>query len=144
MFRFSCGWIVLRKGTAVRRRVALLSLLVFAVGCGSSESTTTVAGKITYNGKPVTTGLINFMAVGGKPLGGGIGQDGSYQFDLPPGEYQVRIDSPPPGLVEGAPPPPPSAKGQVPPQFASYDTSGLTMTVGADSPQQQDFALTGK
>lgn len=128
----------------MHRRFALLSLLTLVVGCGASESTTTVAGKISYNGKPVTTGLINFMVVGGKPFGGGIEPDGSYEFDLPPGDYQVRIDSPPPGLVEGAPPPPPSAKGQVPPQFANYDTSGLTLTVGTTSPQQHDFALTGK
>lgn len=130
-------------------RLALLSLLLVSIGCGSSGSTTTVAGKITHDGQPVTTGLINFMVEGGRPLGGGIGPDGGFSFDLPPGDYKVRIDSPPPlapGSVEGQPAAPAGKPlvGQVPPKFANYETSGLTLTVGADSPQQQDFALTGK
>lgn len=132
----------------MNRCLALLSLLAISVGCGSSGSTTTVSGKITYNGRPVTTGLINFMVEGGRPLGGGIQPDGSFSFDLPPGNYKVRIDSPPPmapGSVEGQPvAPTPAGKppqGQVPPKFANYDSSGLTLAVGADSPQQQDFTL---
>lgn len=135
----------------MHRRLAFLSLLVASIGCSSSGSTTTVTGKITYDGKPVTTGLINFMVEGGRPLGGGIESDGSYSFDLPPGDYKVRIDSPPPpdpASLEAPPSTPAPAGrplvGQVPPKFANYETSGLTLTVGADSSQQQDFALTGK
>lgn len=131
-----------------------LPLIAVLTGCGSGESTTTVEGTVTFNDKPVTTGLINFMPSQGKPVGGEIQSDGTYSFDMPPGEYKVRIDSPPPtpaGLQEGsaaapnAPSPqsPPArpGQGQVPPQFASYDTSGLTLTVGDESPQQHDFTL---
>jgi hypothetical protein len=137
-----------------RSVVVALSATAFLTGCGDGESTTTVQGTITFNDKPVTTGLINFMPSQGKPLGGDIQSDGTYSFDLPPGEYKVRIDSPPPipaGLQEGSAVtsntpslPGPSAKpgqGQVPPQFASYDTSGLTLTVGDESPQQHDIKL---
>jgi hypothetical protein len=122
----------------------LLTIAALAVGCGEGGGdTTTVRGKVTYSGAPVTSGLINFQAAGAKPLGGEIGADGSYEFDLPPGEYTVRIDTPPPmpaGYKEGDPLPK-LAPRQVPEKYSLYDTSGLTVTVGTDSPQQQDFAL---
>ena len=137
------------------RAVAAGSLVAVSLlsGCGGGDSATTVQGKITFDGKPVTTGLINFMPAKGQPLGGEIQPDGSYSYDLPPGDYKVRIDSPPPvpaGLQEGsavtpaAAPPPPTGKpgqGQVPPQYANFDTSGLTLTVGNESSQEHDFSL---
>jgi hypothetical protein len=114
-----------------------------SVGCGGGPNTTTVQGKITYKGVPVTFGIINFQPAGGKPLGGEIMADGNYEFDLPPGEYQVRIDSPPempPGYKEGDPPPKLGPR-QLPANYANYATSGLTATVGTESPQQLDFSL---
>jgi hypothetical protein len=133
--------------------VVALPAITLLTGCGG-ESTTTVQGTITFNDQPVTTGLINFMPSQGKPFGGAIQSDGTYSYDMPPGEYKVRIDSPPPtpaGLQEGsavtsnAPSPQAASgrpgQGQVPAQFASYDTSGLTLTVGSESPQQHDFKL---
>ncbi len=125
--------------------VALAAACLLLVGCGG-ESVTDVQGNITYNGKPVTFGLINFKPATGQPLGGAIQPNGTYSFELPPGEYQVRIESPDPemaGYKEGDPPPTPGKQpqGQVPPEFANYDTSGLTATIGTDSPQQLDFTL---
>src|SRR5262245_29496822 len=75
-------------------------------GCGKSGNTTTVSGNISYNGKSVPGGLINFLAQGARPQGGAINPDGTYSFELPPGDYQVRIDTPPPlpaGWKEGDP-----------------------------------------
>jgi hypothetical protein len=115
-----------------------------SVGCGQSDGQTTVIGTIAYNGKPVTSGIINFLKQGGRPEGGGISADGSYSFALPPGDYQVRIDSPPPlpeGWKEGQPLPklPPR---QLPEKYASYSTSGLNASVtGNDDPQTIDFTL---
>jgi hypothetical protein len=102
-----------------------------------------VQGKITYKGVPVVSGLINFKGAEAQPLGGAISPDGSYKFTLPPGEYQVRIDAPaevPAGLKEGDPVP---KLGQrlAPEKFADYGTSGLTLTVTGESPQQADFSL---
>lgn len=127
-------------------RFAFLAVLGLLAGCGASEGTV-LEGKITYNGQPVTAGLVNFMADGGRPLGGAVQPDGSYSFVLPPGDYRVRVDTPPPAgaaWVEGQPAPTlkgKAAEGQVPPKFANYGTSGLTLSVGAESPQQHDIAM---
>lgn len=125
----------------------LLLLLAFVtatvVGCNHGGATKTVTGAITYQGKPVTSGLINFMPEKGQPLGGGIASDGTYSTSLPPGKYQVRIDAPAPlpeGFKEGMPMPklgPPL----VPEKYANFASSGLTATVSDESRQTIDFKL---
>jgi len=133
--------------------IAILPALAMLAGCGG-ESTTGVSGSVTFNGKPVTAGVINFLPSKGQPLGGALQPDGTFSFDLPPGEYKVRIDSPAPAAagsqetsaVSSSIPTPQPASGkpgeaQVPPQYASYETSGLTLTVGDESSQQHDFKL---
>jgi len=124
--------------------MALLAVIVAVAGCDNGPKTYTVSGKVTYKGEPVTSGLINFRAPGQQPTGGAIQSDGTYQFELPAGEYQVRIDTPPampPGWKEGDPP---TQMGPrlVPEKFSSFATSGLTATVsGEDSVQTVDFSL---
>jgi len=127
-------------------RIVALGLLYivtfFLSGC-SSGNTTTVTGKITYKGAPVPDGIINFMPSGGRPIGGPIQSDGTYSYELPPGDYQVRIDAPAPlpsGFKEGDPLPPASAR-LVPEQYASYNSSGLTATVDDSGSQTIDFTL---
>ena len=75
----------------------------------------------------------------------GAERTGTTVYELPPGEYKVRIDSPPPTAVykEGDPLPTPGKQEprQLPAQYASFETSGLSLTVGGDSPQNHDFAL---
>ena len=125
------------------RNGMLLVAIVVAVGCDSGPNANPVSGKITYEGKPVTSGLINFRAEGKRPLGGGIQPDGTYQFDLPPGTYKVRIDTPgalPPGWKEGDPPGQMGPR-QVPEKYADFTASGLTATVTEDSSQPIDFTL---
>lgn len=111
-------------------------------GCGQGAETTTVRGSVTYNGQPVTSGLINFMAEGARPLGGGVSPDGTYEFQLPPGEYKVRIDTPP-AVPEGPQTTDAVQFGprQVPEKYATYATSGLTATVNPGGEQTIDFAL---
>lgn len=116
---------------------------VFVLGCGGKSKTVSVQGAITYQGKEVSSGLINFMPATGRPLGGPIGTDGTYSVSLPPGEYQVRIDAPAPmpaDWKEGMPAPklgPPL----VPEKYAKFDTSGLTAKIGDEKSQQVDFKL---
>lgn len=127
---------------------ALLALVL--PGCGKGPQTTAVEGKVSYKGSPITFGIINFQPATGQPLGGEIRSDGTYRFNLPPGEYKVRIDSPPQlpeGLKEGAQ----VQKGGVvakapvrllPADYAQYGSSGLTATVKAQSECQTiDFTL---
>ncbi len=117
---------------------------VFILGCGDKSKTVSVKGTITYQGKPVSSGLINFMPVKGRLLGGPIGSDGTYSVKLPPGDYQVRIDAPAPlpaDWKEGMPAPklgPPL----VPEKYADYSTSGLAAKIGDQNRSQDvDFKL---
>ena len=126
------------------RVIGILVSSVFVLsGCGGGSETTTVQGKISFNGQPVTRGAINFRAQSAGPLGGPIGADGSYSFELPPGQYAVRIDSPAPipeGYKEGDPLPQLEPR-QVPEKYASFNSSGLTATIEPGGSQTIDFAL---
>ena len=123
--------------------LAALSIVCLS-GCGGKAGTKTVSGAISYQNKPVTSGLINFLPKQGRPLGGGIESDGTYSVNLPPGEYTVRIDAPAPlpeGYKEGQPLPhlgPPL----VPEKYANFNSSGLTATIDDQHGSQQvDFKL---
>jgi hypothetical protein len=126
----------------VLNMLLLAGLAALVGGCGGNGPTTEVSGKVTYEGKSVTSGLINFMPDQGRPLGGGIQPDGTYSFEAPPGNYQVRIDAPAPlpeGYKEGDPLP--NAPRLVPEKFANYGSSGLTATVTDEGGQTIDFNL---
>ena len=136
--------------TVGNRRSRLFSLLSVAVvgivallGCGKSSKMVSVQGSITYAGKAVTDGIINFLQAKSRPLGGGINSDGTYSVELPPGEYQVRIDAPaalPAGYKEGTPLP--KLPPLVPEKYANFNTSGLVAKIEEQgSSQQVDFKL---
>jgi hypothetical protein len=128
------------------RRAALLwmasAAIIVQAGCSGSDGGTVVRGLVTMDGKPVTSGGIFFQAAGARPLGGPIGADGNYEYELPPGEYQVRIDAPAPvpaNHKDGDPLP--QLPRLAPEKFASFSSSGLTATVAAESPQELNFPL---
>jgi hypothetical protein len=113
------------------------------LGCNRGPDTTTVSGNVSYDRKPVGNALINFQTKEARPLGGSTTADGTYSIELPPGEYQVRIDAPAPlpeGWKEGDPEPPPAPR-LVPEKYASYPTSGLTAKVEDSGSQTIDFSL---
>jgi hypothetical protein len=138
-----------RRANDSRRTTTILCGVAFGLvaclGCGDAgPARTIVRGKITSGGKPVVSGVINFLATGGQPLGGGIGSDGTYEFPLPAGEYQVRIDSPPavPSDWKETDGPPKLGPRLVPEKYAAFATSGLTATVKEQGESQTiDFAL---
>jgi hypothetical protein len=120
------------------------ALLAVFSGCGNGgEKATQVQGKITYQSKPATNGVIAFLKEGSKPISAAIQSDGAYSIQLPPGEYKVRIDAPPAmpeGWREGQPMPQLGPRS-VPDKFANFSNSGLTATISTQSPQQLDFPL---
>lgn len=123
---------------------ATLVAAAMLVGCGGAAGPTTkVSGKVTFEGKPIVNGSINFLATGKRPLGGFLKPDATYEAELPPGEYQVLIDSPiqlPEGFKEGDPMP--NIPRPLPEKYANYNTSGLTASVKSQAePQTIDFAL---
>lgn len=114
--------------------LAGVALLVYS-GCDSNPKAYAITGKISYQGKPVNGGLINFLPEEGPPLGGRISEDGTYAYQLPLGEYKVRIDTPPPvpeGWKEGEPLPKLEPR-QVPAKYGRFHTSKLTATVEPQS-----------
>lgn len=119
-------------------------MLLFATGCGDNPNAFSVSGKVTYQGKPIEQGTINFRSADGKLFGGGLQAGGDYEFDLPPGDYQVRVDAPEPmpsDWKEGDPLPT-GKKRLAPMRYANFDSSGLTINVTQDADSRNfDFEL---
>lgn len=91
-----------------RPRFVMLSLLLFPLfaftaGCGSGGS---VSGKVTYKGKPVTRGTVQFFPEGqGGNYTSMIESDGSYSIPkIPPGPAKITVivgrQGPPPGVMK--------------------------------------------
>jgi hypothetical protein len=102
------------------KRTSLLIAAAFVIcvftGC-SRPTTSTFHGTVTYNGKPVTSGVIYFLGPApGMQMGmGTIHDDGTYTAtDVPVGEVRVSFQAP--GL---------------PNRFADPNTSTLVYTISA-------------
>lgn len=118
--------------------------MIFVIGCGEGSNTFNVSGKVTYQGTAVEQGTINFRNAEGKLFGGGLQSGGEYEFDLPKGDYQVRIDAPAPMPVDWkeGDPLPTGTKRLAPMRYANFDSSGLTTKVTEDaSSHSVDFEL---
>jgi hypothetical protein len=108
-----------------------LLLALFAItGCGDGgPATTKVSGKISYKGKPVTSGDLNLY---GKANGTGavakITAEGTYAFSdaLPAGTYAVFITPAPPEPVAPGKAATPKATALVP---TKYTTQASTFTL---------------
>lgn len=142
---------------AVRRGTALLLAVMMVLapgipGCGpAGKKVWPVAGKVTFQGKPVSAGTIRFKNSTGVDMTAGLRLDGSYEIvmaegrGLPAGEYQVAIIplSAAPGaeipMGPGAPPPKPVCN-DIPLKYRQPTTSGLTLTIPSDA-QRFDFDM---
>jgi hypothetical protein len=83
----------------VRGAVAALAVAVVVnlAGCSSKVN---VSGKVTYNGKAVTSGSVSLIASDHIQYSGQIGTDGSYAISgVPSGTVKILVSSPNP---EGA------------------------------------------
>lgn len=98
---------------SARFRAALaLTLLTLMGGCGGKGD---VSGHVTFKGKPLVFGTVQFEASDKTFKQGIINRDGSYSIDgVPVGEAKVAVNSPNPKSGdfqplqrEGRPPPPP-------------------------------------
>ncbi len=123
---------------------------LLAAGCGPSEAPRAeVTGKISYKGKPLTVGSVNF--IGGNIVASGTIESGQYKVaDAPVGDVQISVLTPASTAapmqmkqkVEGK-----SFTGTnvevvpVPPALNDPATSGLKYTVKAESPQTYDIAI---
>lgn len=123
------------------RAVAPGLFAMFALASGCNPSAATVAGKVTYQGKPVGWGSVTLRANDGSYHQIGLNADGTYRLDnVPVGPAKVGVSSPDPtpssrfkdGGDERAtapPSPPPGIWFPLPAKFADPATSGVTLDV---------------
>jgi hypothetical protein len=85
----------------MRRTINLSCVLILScplialMGCGGSNKTATVSGKVTYNGAPVTGGTLMFYSEGKtEPTPGPINADGTFAFGgVPTGPMKVVVET---------------------------------------------------
>lgn len=138
------------------RYTLVVLLLTLAGGCGNSRpETAIVEGRITWHGKPVTTGTIMFYPATGRPATGSISSDGSYRLttfvkddgatlgkhvvtiqasEIVGGDNPQRFEDEYKGLRAG------ELKSLIPTEYADRTTSGLTAEVQATK-NRIDFNL---
>jgi len=71
-------------------KLTFLLLVLFALGCG--ENTISSSGKVSYKGKPVTSGSLVFAPLenSGKPATCEVGADGTFSVEgVTPGKNRV-------------------------------------------------------
>jgi hypothetical protein len=74
----------------------LVGLAMILAGCGDGGPTLIpVKGKVSYDGKPLETGLVRFEPLDGKSASGkgGVIANGEYTALVPAGELLVKISS---------------------------------------------------
>jgi hypothetical protein len=80
----------------MRKLVSLVLLLGLLTGCSRPRPVAEVEGEVTFDGQPVTSGIISFVPAGatGQPGGGAVSK-GKYrvypEVGLAPGKYRVEI-----------------------------------------------------
>lgn len=129
--------------TPVLARVVLTALLLAGVpllaGCGNSKAARTgrIAGRVVFQGKPVTAGAVKLFSETdpNRVFRGDIGPDSSFRIsEVPYGTYRVAVETlsfrtmarPPAGLKVGAPQP---VYVPIPAKYERPETSGLTHEV---------------
>jgi hypothetical protein len=137
--------------------VLAAAALAAAAGCGSGRpELAPVSGRVTYGGKPVTSGRIHFWPQEGPKASGRIGEDGTFELTTyEPGDgavlgkHTVTIEAtvvhesgPQPRSMEeeiemfgdpdAAPLEPARIEHLVPEKYSKRDTSGLEREVTRD------------
>lgn len=137
------------------RHLLILAFAFLFCGCAPQVPRGTVAGTVTFQGKPVTHGTILFEdPSAGIAITAELGPDGSYVVEtyeaagLPVGTYQVAVTPHSYAVVEDFPlagaAPPPSSENEsvtIPSKFHSTATSGLSVTVKEGENPPFDFDL---
>lgn len=122
--------------------VACLILLSSALGCGSSDGTVPVQGRVIYREQALANGSVTFFPVTGRPVNVPLSAEGTYTANLAPGEYTVTVNYTeplPPGYKEGAPLPKP--KITLPPEYNTRAKSKLAAQVADDHSEPINFDL---
>ena len=139
------------KKTRILPAGMIIGLVVVSIfpltGCQrtSPAGNTTVHGRVTFRGQPLSGGLVVFSpdperGGGGKQLSAEIAQDGQFHLmnagstSIPPGWYRVAI-----AAVSNSTSFSPENRAHFPPQLARPDLSGLSREVKAG--QENTFSF---
>jgi hypothetical protein len=128
---------------SIRNSCLALVLVSLAGGCSASTRSPLgergiVKGKVTFDGKPVTSGSVGFFPVErgqGDEQYGFIDKSGQYTASLFPGKYRVAIE--PEGVRSGSA----GKSSAVPAKFQKPDTSGIEVEVPSGGREALDFPL---
>ena len=149
-----------KTGLFPRLRLLLLAGLVVAAAGGCGGGTGDLRGKVTFNGKPVTSGTVQVFLPDGSTRTSAIAPDGSYAVnDVPTGAVRIGVSSPNPkqrydDLIafakteeqkkKAVPPDSATVKSWVglPDAAAQPESSGLSATIKPGD-NHQDLALAG-
>jgi hypothetical protein len=124
-----------RRWATLAVALATLGLASLGLGCRQAPTAVAIHGAVTFQGQPVTEGLIQFNDdKTGHGAEVALRPDGTYEATLPPGDYAVVIL--PPIIVSDGKTGPVDMKFKkvrnIPAKYHSTKTSGLTATVSAD------------
>lgn len=127
--------------------LCLTTVVLLCIGCGPTPAT--ITGKVTFEGKPITTGTIAFLAQNGKVVSGNIWQ-GEYQVEgveIGPGarvsvisHHPSPMMRPPTGPIEDVPQQKTLEFVPIPDRYASAAESGLSCEV-VEGVQTHNFSL---
>lgn len=126
-----------KVGTYAHAAALLFVAIVFGtLGCQQKgETLGTVSGNVTFQGKPVTQGMVMFRAQErGIYMTAQLDDKGHYEVKqatgagLSPGEYQVSINPPVVDAPMGGPISRPTFSN-IPLKYRDPNTSGLTLSV---------------
>jgi hypothetical protein len=130
---------------------AAVALAVGPAGCGGG--TADVSGKVTYKGKPVTSGSVVFVGADGVAVAADIKPDGTYAATgVATGAVKVAVSSPNPaaaaaepggrgrGPAPAKPASPPAGWVALPAKYGSPDSSGLSTDL-TPGPNTYDIPL---
>lgn len=120
-------------------------LAVLAIGCGAADrpQLAPLTGTVTYNGKPLESGMIIFTpdkgrAASGRVRAGEIVDVGTFEPNdgAPVGNLKITVmDAPPQGMEE-------KKESIVPAKYNSFETSELSVGVYAGKPNTVTVELT--
>ena len=120
--------------------IAVTALLTS--GCGSNTST--VVGKVTYQGKPAAGGSVILYCPDKQIVRGIIGQDGTYSIpNVPCGQAIVTVQSPAraPAGLRMQQSLPPSSGGPAPPIVAAHDTGTVLIPQRYGLPEESGLSV---
>lgn len=140
--------------------LTVLGSTLLLVGCGrSGPHTIPISGRVTYQGKPVSTGEVRYVPQDGsaRQARGTLDSNGEFRLTTYalndgalPGDYQIAVISLEPHVGEpgrdesqaaAAPRAIPARKSRVPERYGKAETSGLSDHVDDDHPGYREFKL---